>query len=341
MASPDVASDPDRLRDLGRAFAELDDIVRPYRAYLERAPRRPTRPARSRPARPTPRWRPSSPRRPPRRDDRAARLRPSSSRCSSRRIPNEGKDLILEIRAGAGGQEAALWAGDLFEMYRRLAERHRWKTDVLASSPSDLGGFKEVSLEVRGADAFGAAEARGRRPPGPAGAGHRVPGADPHLDRDGRRDAGGRGGRGRDPARGPADRRLPLERPGRAVGQHHRLRRPDRPQADGDQGRDAGGALAAAEPREGDAVPARAAVPDGARRGAGQAGRRPAARSSARGSAPRRSGPTTSPRAGSPTTGSSTRRTSCRTCWPAARRSTGSSTSCSRPSGPRSSPTEG
>src|SRR5207249_7893534 len=69
--------------------------------------------------------------------------------------PNEGKDVIVEIRAGTGGEEAALWAGDLFEMYRRLAERHRWKTDVLASSPSDLGGFKEVSLEVRGRDAYG------------------------------------------------------------------------------------------------------------------------------------------------------------------------------------------
>ena len=68
--------------------------------------------------------------------------------------PNEGKDVIVEIRGGTGGQEAALWAGDLFEMYRRLAERHRWKTDVLASSPSDLGGFKEVSLEVRGKDAY-------------------------------------------------------------------------------------------------------------------------------------------------------------------------------------------
>jgi peptide chain release factor 1 len=69
--------------------------------------------------------------------------------------PHEGKDVIVEIRAGAGGQEAALWAGDLLEMYRRYAERRRWKTDVLASSPSELGGFKEVSLEVRGNDAFG------------------------------------------------------------------------------------------------------------------------------------------------------------------------------------------
>jgi peptide chain release factor 1 len=68
--------------------------------------------------------------------------------------PHDGKDLIVEIRAGAGGREAALWAGELFEMYRRLAERHRWRTDVLASSPSDLGGFKEILLEVRGADAY-------------------------------------------------------------------------------------------------------------------------------------------------------------------------------------------
>jgi peptide chain release factor 1 len=69
--------------------------------------------------------------------------------------PDDGKDLILEIRAGAGGQEAALWAGDLFEMYRHLAERRRWKTEVLSSAPSELGGFKEVVISIRGRDAYG------------------------------------------------------------------------------------------------------------------------------------------------------------------------------------------
>jgi peptide chain release factor 1 len=69
--------------------------------------------------------------------------------------PNEGKDLILEIRAGAGGQEAALWAGDLFEMYQHLADRRRWKTEVLASSPSEVGGYKEVVLGISGRDAYG------------------------------------------------------------------------------------------------------------------------------------------------------------------------------------------
>ena len=62
--------------------------------------------------------------------------------------------VILEIRAGTGGQEAALFARDLYEMYLRYCERQRFKVEVLDSSPSDLGGFKEVVLEVRGKGAF-------------------------------------------------------------------------------------------------------------------------------------------------------------------------------------------
>src|SRR5207244_12671254 len=68
--------------------------------------------------------------------------------------PNDKKDVVVEIRAGAGGQEAALWAGELLEMYRRYAERRRWKTEVLPASPSDVGGFKEVVLEIKGKGAY-------------------------------------------------------------------------------------------------------------------------------------------------------------------------------------------
>src|SRR5205823_14323057 len=68
--------------------------------------------------------------------------------------PNDEKDVLVEIRAGTGGEEAALFAGVLLEMYRRYAERRRWKTEVLSSSPSDIGGFKEVVLEVRGKGAY-------------------------------------------------------------------------------------------------------------------------------------------------------------------------------------------
>ena len=243
-----------------------------------------------------------------------------------RRIPNDGKDLIVEIRAGAGGQEAALWAGELFEMYRRFAERHRWKTEVLASSPERprrvQGGLARGPRQGR----LRPAEARVGRAPRAARARHRVLGADPHLDRDGGRAARGRGGRGRDAPRGSQDRRLPLERPGRAVGQHHRLRGAHRAPAHRDQDRVSGGALAAAEPGEGDALPPRAS-PAEALRTRRRPRRRPRAVPSwARATVPRRSAPTTSPTAGSPTIASSTRRTSCRTCWRAARSSTGSST---------------
>ncbi len=68
--------------------------------------------------------------------------------------PNDEKDIIVEIRAGAGGDEASLFAGDLFRMYTRYAESKRWKVQVLSSSPSDAGGFKEIIFEVKGDGAF-------------------------------------------------------------------------------------------------------------------------------------------------------------------------------------------
>ena len=68
--------------------------------------------------------------------------------------PNDGRNVIIEIRGAEGGEEANLWAGDLFQMYERFAERHRWKTEVLASQSSDMGGFREITFVVKGADAW-------------------------------------------------------------------------------------------------------------------------------------------------------------------------------------------
>ena len=62
--------------------------------------------------------------------------------------PNDDKNVIVEIRAGTGGDEAALFAADLFRMYTRYAERQRWKVEVLSSSETDGGGFNEVIFEV-------------------------------------------------------------------------------------------------------------------------------------------------------------------------------------------------
>jgi peptide chain release factor 1 len=68
--------------------------------------------------------------------------------------PNDDKNVILEIRAGTGGDEAALFAGDLFRMYGRFAEANRWKVEIITASESEKGGFKEVVALVEGAGVF-------------------------------------------------------------------------------------------------------------------------------------------------------------------------------------------
>ena len=69
--------------------------------------------------------------------------------------PLDGKDTIMEIRAGTGGDEASLFAADLYRMYSRYAERHKWKIEVLNSSPTEVGGFKEITFSISGKEVFG------------------------------------------------------------------------------------------------------------------------------------------------------------------------------------------
>ena len=68
--------------------------------------------------------------------------------------PNDSKNLYLEIRAGTGGDESALFAADLARMYIRFAERQHWKVEIMSQSASDLGGYKEVILRIEGNGAF-------------------------------------------------------------------------------------------------------------------------------------------------------------------------------------------
>lgn len=68
--------------------------------------------------------------------------------------PNDEKNVIMEIRGGTGGEEAALFAADLMRMYGMYAESHRWKIDILNSNPTELGGYKEISFLVEGKGAY-------------------------------------------------------------------------------------------------------------------------------------------------------------------------------------------
>ncbi len=69
--------------------------------------------------------------------------------------PHDNKNCIAEIRAGAGGSEAALFAGDLFRMYSRFAENNAWKTEVMSSNPTGIGGFKEIIFSIIGKGVYG------------------------------------------------------------------------------------------------------------------------------------------------------------------------------------------
>jgi peptide chain release factor 1 len=68
--------------------------------------------------------------------------------------PNDDKDVIVEIRGAVGGDEAAIWAGDLFHMYQKYAEAHGWKIEPMNTSASEAGGFKEVTFAVKGQGAY-------------------------------------------------------------------------------------------------------------------------------------------------------------------------------------------
>ena len=142
LASPEIQSDPTKSRQLGRRYAQLGPIVAGYRA-----------------------WRIAL-------DDlRAAeelavedesfkleipQLEMVCTEAASHlqhlmlpRDPDDDRDVIMEIKAGEGGDESAIFAGDLLRMYLRYAELRGWKTEVLGATESDLGGYKDISVAVK------------------------------------------------------------------------------------------------------------------------------------------------------------------------------------------------
>ena len=86
---------------------------------------------------------------------RLAELEDSLQRMLLPKDPNDGRNVFLEVRAGTGGDEAAIFAGDLFRMYSRYAEKQGWRVEVLSANEGEHGGFKEVIARVEGDNVFG------------------------------------------------------------------------------------------------------------------------------------------------------------------------------------------
>ena len=103
--------------------------------------------------------------------------------------PNDEKNIYVEIRGGAGGEESALFAADLYRMYTMYADRRGWQTEVMSCSETELGGYKEIVFRVAGDQCVFAAQVRERRTPRPARAGDRESGPRAYLDHNGGRAA--------------------------------------------------------------------------------------------------------------------------------------------------------
>ena len=142
MSTPEAASDPDKIRKLGRRHAELAQIVSIYEEYrrvagdLEAAQEFAAE------------------------DEgfaaEAARLEAQLPQLEEKlrtalipRDPDDARDTIMEIKAGAGGEEAALFAGDLLRMYTRYAEKRGWSTEVMSQNMTELGGVKDLQIAFR------------------------------------------------------------------------------------------------------------------------------------------------------------------------------------------------
>jgi len=87
-------------------------------------------------------------------EERKAQLDAEIQELLTPRDPRDEKDVIVEVRAGAGGEEAALFAGDLMRMYARYAERHGWQVEMMDASETEIGGFREVIFAVKGRGAY-------------------------------------------------------------------------------------------------------------------------------------------------------------------------------------------
>jgi peptide chain release factor 1 len=154
LADPAVHADPDRARALGRRYGQLGPIVHAYREWQHVS------------------------------DDEAAAhelagedasFAAEAEQLGKRRAeleerlrellvpgdPNDSRDVILEVKAGEGGEESALFAGDLLRMYLRYAERHHLKTEIIDSTVTGLGGYKDATVAIKSGRVKGEGEAGG------------------------------------------------------------------------------------------------------------------------------------------------------------------------------------
>jgi len=152
LSTPEAAENLPQLADLGRELSRLEPIVTGLRAW--RSVSEELDEARVMADDPDEEIRAMAREELERLTARVAELESGLRLQLVPRDPNDDRNVIVEVRAGAGGEEASLFAADLYRMYARYADRRRWKVEVMSTSESEAGGYKEIIAEVRGDGAY-------------------------------------------------------------------------------------------------------------------------------------------------------------------------------------------
>ncbi len=150
LSDPEIISNQNRFRDLSKEYAELEPVVQSYERYYQmKADRSEAETLLS-----DPEMRDMAREELDACDEQLGPMEEELQRLLLPKDPDDGKNVFLEIRAGTGGDEAAIFAGDLFRMYSKYAEQKKWRIEIISQSEGEHGGYKEVISRVSGESVY-------------------------------------------------------------------------------------------------------------------------------------------------------------------------------------------
>jgi peptide chain release factor 1 len=150
LADPDVATDPDEVQRIAKARSSLEETVITYDTWKELQEELAGAKEIYRESNSDPDLKEMAGLEVAELQERLEQLEQRLKVLLLPKDPNDEKNIMLEVRAGTGGDEASIWAGDLVRMYSRYAESQNWRIKLVSESPADMGGFKEAVLEIQG-----------------------------------------------------------------------------------------------------------------------------------------------------------------------------------------------
>ena len=154
LSDSSIISQQDKFRDLSREFAEIEPIVHCFQAWQHSLDD--IEAARELAKDGDADMREMAEEELQLAEQKSEELDEELQRLMLPKDPNDGKNVFLEVRAGTGGDEAAIFAGDLFKMYMRYAERQRWQVEVISANDGEHGGYKEIIARIAGSAVYGA-----------------------------------------------------------------------------------------------------------------------------------------------------------------------------------------